>query len=284
MPQPPGAYPDGRGNIRYWDGRSWTSKVSTGSGWRDDHDVPSGSPPGEFWRDHTVSAPPHRAAHDPGDPAVNPFPAVPAGAGGCLVVGFALVLLPRLLWKAYLGFIHDHRWALLAALVVVTAAWAVRRIAGRPRLLGRVAGAAVWGALLISTVGGFRHDDGPPPPPTHDPVAEARKVLVAAGKGDTGLCAGMPIELTLKVRDHYGFVDCHGALEEIGRQTDERELEELKNVQVTVVGERDVTPCCGLLAEATTYVTVRLGPNPLGWTQMEFAPGAESGILHDIAW
>ncbi|GLZ14705.1 hypothetical protein Acsp04_49400 [Actinomadura sp. NBRC 104425] len=285
MPQPAGDYPDGQGNIRYWNGQYWTDKVRTpAGGYAHDPNVPSGSPPGEFWRE----GPPRAVPTAPDDPAVNPFPIVPAGLPGCIVGGFALVLLPRVLWWAYKQQIQAHRWELLVLLVVVTAVWAVRRITGKPRLVNRAVGAIIWFVLLISTVGGFRGDNGsdsePKPAPSYDVVAEARKVLVAAGRGDEDLCSEMPGELQGALQERTGYASCFGAFQEIARQTDAQELEQLKNVQVTVLGKRDVKPCCAVFAEPRTYYRVRLGANPLGWKEMEFSPGKEVAAIMSVTW
>ncbi|HEY8479172.1 MAG TPA: DUF2510 domain-containing protein [Spirillospora sp.] len=277
MPQPPGFYPDGQGNSRYWNGQSWTNKIATTTGWDYDFNVPSGSPPGEFWRDSTRGGSPVVGAEPPGATPAG----IPAGTGGCLTGAVVLMFLPIVLGLIYLEMVRAYRWTLLVALVALTVGALVRRVRAPHRPKRRGVFVAAWLALAISTVIGFRSIPEPPPPPKHDPVAEARHLLVALGRGDRDLCDGIDSALQDKLNDHYESAYCFGTIDKIGEEIDERELQQLANLQITVLGKR--THKYAVQTHPTTYFRVRLAPNPLGWKEMEFAHN-ERDILTDVVW
>lgn len=268
----PGYYRDGRGDLRFWDGSSWTDYVRQGSyGWAEKKgipvsNVPYGSPEGPR------QPPPGVRVRPPQNSAPSPS----TGLGGCLIIlavaGFLMVEAVKAVGEAF----RELRWPLLVAWVVLTVpvVLAIRtrlREGGGRWLRLTVIWLAIGGAALL----GFqieREEAKHRVPPEITAIELARNKLshLAHYKYRSSWELACKHYFIGKSGEElaalYGEPDCPTTVEKIMKGLPEEFKDDpesvVEKIPMTIVGKRD-------LELYDWCYRIELGPNPLSWREIE---------------
>lgn len=269
----PGYYPDGKGNLRFWDGSAWTDYVKSGtSGWEVKkgiplENVPRGAPDG--FRDRP-----------PGVPIRFPGASSPAGAGGGLLGCLGIMLLAGFFVAELVRFLgetaRELRWMLLVAwvvlAVVVGRAIRTRLREGEGKWLRLT---VVWLIVGWSALWGFqeeREEAKHRVPPEVSAIRLARNELEVLShySPTTSLelaCKGyFPEDHGKEFAALYGVADCATALAKVLKGLPEEFSKDpesvIEKIPMTIVGKR----------EKEFYdwcYRIELGTNPFGWREIE---------------